>query len=204
MHRWLLVKGIPPIIHLFIGFSIIFTIHFGGNGPPIFGSTSRWVDTKSLFIKLQTVHTVWNCSFPHYLWMMSATLHHQVEHRIFFKPHGNHGPIFSISVFNSSWWQLKYLWNFHHFSLGKWSNLTCSYFSNGLVKNHQLALCYMAVLLIFTANRSASKAPICRFFLEQWRWISHHHQVRKRGWNEKGDQHFFMSCWRLTLPMANL
>ena len=28
----------PQIIHLFLGFSIIFTIHFGGN-TPIFGNT---------------------------------------------------------------------------------------------------------------------------------------------------------------------
>ena len=31
----------------------------------------------------------------------------------------------------------KYFWNFHPY-LGRWSNLTCAYFSNGLGKNHQL------------------------------------------------------------------
>ena len=34
------IVGFPPkIIHGLIGFSIIFTIHFGGETPPIFGST---------------------------------------------------------------------------------------------------------------------------------------------------------------------
>ena len=32
----------PQIIHLFIGFSLIFTIHFGGLGPPLFLETSTW------------------------------------------------------------------------------------------------------------------------------------------------------------------
>ncbi len=30
---------LPQIIHFILGFSIIFTIHFGGSNPPIFGST---------------------------------------------------------------------------------------------------------------------------------------------------------------------
>ena len=34
----------------------------------------------------------------------------------------------------SRWWQLKYSWNFHPDFVGKWSNLTCAYFSNGLVQ----------------------------------------------------------------------
>ena len=33
----------PQIIHLFIGFSIIFTIHFGGNTTPIFGNTHPYI-----------------------------------------------------------------------------------------------------------------------------------------------------------------
>ena len=32
----------------------------------------------------------------------------------------------------------KYFWNVHPETWGKWSNLTCAYFSDGLVKNHQL------------------------------------------------------------------
>ena len=33
------IRGVSPqIIHLFIGCSIIFTIHFGGKHPPIFGN----------------------------------------------------------------------------------------------------------------------------------------------------------------------
>ena len=35
------------------------------------------------------------------------------------------------------WWRLKYLLCSPR-NLGKWSNLTCAYFSDGLVKNHQL------------------------------------------------------------------
>ena len=34
-------RGGPPKSSIFIGFSIIFTIHFGGF-PPIFGSTPKW------------------------------------------------------------------------------------------------------------------------------------------------------------------
>ena len=37
--------GYPQIIHLFIGFSIIFTIHFGGF-PPIFGNTHIWLHSQ--------------------------------------------------------------------------------------------------------------------------------------------------------------
>ena len=37
------IMGQPPkSSHLFIGFSIMFTIHFGGFPTPIFGSTPNW------------------------------------------------------------------------------------------------------------------------------------------------------------------
>ncbi len=35
-------NGYPQIIHLFIGFSIIFTIHFGAF-PPFFGNTHIYI-----------------------------------------------------------------------------------------------------------------------------------------------------------------
>ncbi len=42
---------------------------------------------------------------------------------------------------STRWWQLKYFWNFHPETWGRISPiLTCAYFSNGLVKNHQLVL----------------------------------------------------------------
>jgi len=34
---------------------------------------------------------------------------------------------------DTRWWQLKYFFNFHPY-MGKWSNLTCAYFSIGLVQ----------------------------------------------------------------------
>ena len=46
----------PQIIHLFIGFSLIFTIHFGGKNPPIFGSTPKNI-SRETFPKKKTSPT---------------------------------------------------------------------------------------------------------------------------------------------------
>ena len=43
---------------------------------------------------------------------------------------------FRGSNFYRWWFQVSFY--FHPPSLGRWSNLTCAYFSNGLVQNHQL------------------------------------------------------------------
>ena len=43
-------ENTPQIIHLFIGFSTIFTIHFGGK-PPIFGNTCIIFKSKRLVMK---------------------------------------------------------------------------------------------------------------------------------------------------------
>ena len=52
------------------------------------------------------------------------------------KRHSKGVKIFSMFSTHSltRWWQLKYFWKISPRKLGKWSNLTCAYFSNGLVQ----------------------------------------------------------------------
>ena len=51
----------PQIIHLFIGFSMIFTIHFGGFTTPIFGLTPIWTVLYSTLPKTNSEFTPENC-----------------------------------------------------------------------------------------------------------------------------------------------
>ena len=43
--------------------------------------------------------------------------------------------IIDLPIYQTRSWHLKYLWSFHPERFGTWSNLTCAYFSDGLVKN---------------------------------------------------------------------
>ncbi len=52
----------PQIIHLFIGFSIILTIHFGGF-PPIFGTIHMDNKTSWEISELSGPQRSWNCSY---------------------------------------------------------------------------------------------------------------------------------------------
>ncbi len=66
-------------------------------------------------------------------------------------------------------------WNFHPECLGKWSNLTCAYFSNGLVKRHQLVyirnlyfrgVCWTSMRCFNISWPRLSKHRGCQFIAE--------------------------------------
>ncbi len=75
-----------------------------------------------------------------------------------------------VSWVPGRWWQLKLFWNFHPECLGFHDPIWRAYFSNGLVKNHQLVICdtwEMKLVFCFFLTPSVTK-----------RWK----KVAKDGW----------------------
>ena len=95
----------------------------------------------------------------------------------------------------------KHVW-FSPQTLGKWSNLTCAYFSNGWRNNHQLVHVFVGAVLACFFLSSQCRGKPALILMDHWNFWSHMCLQRSDLKNRViwgGSFWWFLPTWSLTI-----